>query len=388
MNICMVSRDFSYPPYGGIAAHVYELSKAIVGLGHVAHVVKVSYGSQPDSVEMIDGIAVHWIFVNSKLRGVRFAKLIAKTNVYINRLLKNESMDILHWHQLESSSLETKSATVKQIPKIFTNHSSSYLYLCETELGLIRLKFLLSHADAVISSSEELRQKTLLAWSNSDYNFCIPNGVDTSKFRPDVPPDNSLKEEYHIGDDDLIVLSPRRLAIKNGVKYLVESVSNIVDKVKDVKFLLVGDGPERENISKMIKDREISDYVIMTGGVTNDRMPSIYSLADIVVLPSLKESTSIAGLEAMASGKPLVGTNVGGIPAIIEDGKTGLLVSPRNSKDLGKAITRLLVDKELRLGMGAKARKKAEREFSWSMIAQKILDVYSSMIKTRGRRIK
>ncbi len=380
MNICMVSGDFSYPPYGGVAAHIYELSKVLVKLGHTVDVVNPSYGAHPDSVEGIDGITVHWLRVSKKMLGVSFAQLIVKSSMYINRLLRDHNIDILHWHDLRYGSLATKFVKVGEIPRIFTNHSSMYLRDCETRVGLRSLKFLLSHADAVISPSEELRDKTLLAWDNRDYSFYIPNGVDTDKFRPDLSIDDSLRKKYDLGHDNPVVLCPRRLEPKNGVKYLAESVSDVVKEVAEVRFLIVGEGSEEHLIARILSHTGNEHHAVMAGMVTNDKMPSIYAIADIVVLPSLKEATSIAGLEAMASGKPLVGTRVGGIPALIEDEITGLLVPPANSAELGKAITRLLVNKQLRLTMAAKARQKAIEEFSWSMSAQKTLRVYEKII--------
>lgn len=387
MNICMVSGDFSYPPYGGVAAHIYELSKALVNSGHTVDVVNPSYGAHPDSVEGIDGITVHWLRVSKKMLGVSFAQLIVKSSMYISRLLQDHNIDILHWHDLRCGSLATKFVKVGEIPRIFTNHSSMYLHSCETRVGLRQLKLLLSHANAVISPSEELRDKTLLAWDNRDYSFYIPNGVDADKFRPDLSIDDSLRKKYNLGYDSPIVLCPRRLEPKNGVKYLAESVSEVVNEVPEARFLIVGEGTEERTVSRILSDSGTAHHVTMAGMVTNDKMPSIYSLADIVVLPSLEEATSIAGLESMASGKPLVGTRVGGIPAIIEDGETGLLVPPANSSELARAISRLLLDRELRLSMGTRARKRVLKEFSWQTIVEKTLNVYQGILGDRGQGV-
>lgn len=380
MNVCMVSGDFSYPPYGGIAAHIYELSKSLVALGHTVHIVKPSYGAHPDSVREIDGIAMHSIFALKKISGASFGHLIAKTSNYISDLLRTEHIDVLHWHEFKYSSLATKFARSVRVPRIFTNHSSTYLRLCESASGLLLLRFLLSHADGVISPSEELRDKTLLAWNNGGCNFYIPNGVDTRKFDQNIAVDESLRGRFGLESADLVVLCPRRLDPKNGIKYLIESASSVIRTIPKARFLIVGDGPERDNLSSMVADRGLEGSVIMPGGVTNDRMPSIYALAHIVALPSLREATSIAGLEAMACGKPLVGANVGGIPAIIQDGETGFIVPPKNSVALAESIKRLLLDTQLRLTMGSNARKKVEREFSWAIIAQKTFDAYKTMI--------
>ena len=105
-------------------------------------------------------------------------------------------------------------------------------------------------------------------------------------------------------------------------------------------------------------------------------MPKLYNASDICVLPSLMEATSIAGLEAMASGLPIVGTHVGGIPDIVKDGKTGLLVEPRNAKALAASINKLCLDTELLGSMGRDARTFCVESFDWDIIAEKTEAVY------------
>ena len=131
----------------------------------------------------------------------------------------------------------------------------------------------------------------------------------------------------------------------------------------------------------------IADSVIFAGRMPNLEMPKYYAASDIVVLPSLKEATSIAGLEAMACGKPLVGANVGGIPQIIADGETGILVPPKNSESLSCAIVSLLIDDEKRTTIGLNARKRAENEFSWQVIARKTQKVYNKIVRSREQSL-
>ena len=143
-----------------------------------------------------------------------------------------------------------------------------------------------------------------------------------------------------------------------------------------MKCLIAGDGAEMGKFSQEVIRLAIADKVIFAGRVPNTEMPKYYAASDVVVLPSLKEATSIAGLEAMATGKPLVGTNVGGIPQIITDGETGILVPPRNPDELAHAIVFLLNDDGKRAAMGLNARKRAESEFSWQIIAGKTQNIY------------
>jgi glycosyltransferase involved in cell wall biosynthesis len=112
-------------------------------------------------------------------------------------------------------------------------------------------------------------------------------------------------------------------------------------------------------------------------------MPDLYRAADLSVLPSLAEATSIAGLEAMATGLPLVGTDVGGIPIIIEDKATGLIVSPRDPNAMAKALGQLIADADVRRRMGAAARAKVQREFTWPVIVEKTVEVYRAVLAAR-----
>jgi len=113
-------------------------------------------------------------------------------------------------------------------------------------------------------------------------------------------------------------------------------------------------------------------------------MPGFYGISDIVVLPSLKEATSISGLEAMATGKPLVGTKVGGIPMLIDNEQTGILVSPKDPHALSEAIIDLLKNNEKRKTMGINARKKVINEFDWKKtIAPRTIEIYKKIIDSK-----
>jgi glycosyltransferase involved in cell wall biosynthesis len=120
--------------------------------------------------------------------------------------------------------------------------------------------------------------------------------------------------------------------------------------------------------------------VIFAGNHDNDSLPAFYADADIVAIPSLKEATSIAGLEAMASARAVVATNVGGLPEIIEDGVSGLLVPPRDPEALSVAIKRLLEMPELRKQLGLAARSSVERKFTWEQVANETTRAYERAI--------
>jgi glycosyltransferase involved in cell wall biosynthesis len=115
----------------------------------------------------------------------------------------------------------------------------------------------------------------------------------------------------------------------------------------------------------------VLDRCVFLGSVPQERMPEVYRGADVAVLPSLREATSIAGLEAMATGLPIVGTNVGGIPEIVQDGISGLLVPPGEPVAMAEALKTMIQNATLRHSCGQAGRERVEQDFSWAAIARR-----------------
>jgi glycosyltransferase involved in cell wall biosynthesis len=238
-------------------------------------------------------------------------------------------------------------------------------------------------SDHVCTPSAELKNSVIRIGLNPKHVSYIPNGVDIEKFN--VHNTNELKKIYNLTNEK-IVTCPRRLESKNGVEYFVKSIPEIVKNVRNVKFFIIGNS-NNEMFLKLVNDTikfRVEDYVIFTDTIPNNEMPNYYGISDIVILPSLKEATSIAGLEAMASGIPIIGTNVGGIPQIIDNGKTGYLVPPKDPHNLAKTIIHLLNNEVEMITMGLNARKKAQNEFSWEIISNKFLKMYKKNLQKKS----
>ena len=380
MKICMLSTDFP-PNTGGIAAHVYELSKALVKEGNNVFVLTGKKNFNDKKYEEIDGIKVcRTYFPRVRLLWI----LVYALPVWLKLrwLIKNKDIDIIHHHNVFADALIAKFTS--KVSKVQTEHSSSFLEARETGKHKRLHRWLLSNTDYVIGPSQELVDAIVGIGVNRANASFIPNGVDTEKFNPRLRGDE-IKEKHGIKSDEKVILCPRRLALKNGVYYFVKAIPCIIERSGNVKCLIVGDGPEMAKLKSQASElgTAVADSAIFAGSVPNSEMPKYYAASDIVVLPSLREATSIAGLEAMATGKPLVGTNVGGIPQIIADGKTGILVPPRNPEELAYAIVSLLNDDGKRAAMGLNARKKAESEFSWQIIARRTQNIYDEAAESK-----
>lgn len=378
MNICIMCQDFP-PLIGGITAHVYELSKALVKQGNEVHAIVPRYPYNLKWEENLDGIHVHRVF--------QIRKRFLSGNLYIpfaiaklRHVIKNYDIDVVHYHSSYPESIVTKY--IKDVPVIFTAHESGFLEMASKEQFKNKMKNRLSHPDIIIGPSQELAHVPTKFGVTENKTVFISNGVDIDKFSPGIK-GNRIREKYKIKDHEVIVLCPRRLAPKNGVIYLVKAIPQIIAINENIKFMIVGEGgfkKERTEMEDLLTDISLRNKVIFTGDIPNHEMPEFFAASDIVVLPSLMEATSIAGLEAMASSKPLIGTTVGGIPHIIEDNVTGILVPPRNSEALASSILFLVQNEDQREFMGLNARKKAEAEFSWDIIAKKTLQVYERLL--------
>ena len=378
MKICMVSFDF-LPNPGGVASHVFEISRALVKEGHSVCVIAATYDPQSRREEL-GGFTVYRVPV-PRIRKVRAAIFATRAAGLLRKLSRSKEFDVIHWHNILPDSLVTKIGKAKA--RIFTNHTSGFLQIYDRGRWGFVYRWLLDHADAMIAPSKELAEKSTFLTRRPV--FYIPNGVDPERFSPSLQGADKIRSRYGIGRQDLIVLCPRRFVPKNGVVYLAEALPLILQVVRNVVVIFAGGGfpSEQQKVKEIVRRNEADPHAIFTGTIPNSEMPAFYQAADVVVLPSLMEATSLAGLEAKASGCPIVGTTVGGIPEIVSDGVDGILVPPRDPKALASAIVKLSKDGTLRAEMGRVARNEALKRFTWSIIAKRTVQVYEAVLGDR-----
>ncbi|SFF84514.1 glycosyltransferase family 4 protein [Neptunomonas qingdaonensis] len=358
MKIAIISVDFA-PNVGGVAAHVVELGKALVTLGHEVHVLTLPIADKQESLETWQGMIVH----RPRLPKLKpFYTFCMK--FWLKSFLKKHPVDIIHVHGMRP--LEATKGL--NIPVLFTNHTSGYLRRIEKGPKVhAELAQRLAHICHVLAPSEELCEATRIVGFTKPVDF-IPNGVDVTRFTP-----ASIRPERPV-----TILLARRLVDKNGVTVYAEAVSAL--KGLDVQLVFAGNGAERAKVESILKSNGMFEKSTFLGDVSNQDMPDVYRSADISVLPSFMEATSITGLESMACGLPLIGTRVGGIPTLITEGETGLLVPPGDPDALGEALVHLASNASLRKEMGLKARTKTEQQFSWLQIAERTATIYRQYI--------
>ena len=407
--------SFFLPTIGGVENHVYNLCKALQKKGHHVVVVHTCFDIQPQDgknihVENVEGIethrlylgvtqaGVHWgkmpvleSYVNGFLRKARPIVYSKRIAAYIKKIDQEHHFDLIHQHDFISNLFTTKILS-KSIPLVLTNHTGEYLLLNKHLYTSWLLPWLLSHVSYMMGPSHELCDAPFLAKQGKV--AYIANGVNLTEFKAlDAEKKNDLRKALSIDPDFDIVLCARRWAPTKGVLYLVQAIKTVMEKCPKVHFLISGNDyygyPAYRNlILGTIEKEKLQDYITLLGDIPHDQIGKYYQIADIIALPSLMEATSLSGLEAMACGKPLLGTDVGGIPEIIDNGVTGYLVPAKDPAALAKAIIAMLSDKERLARMGQKARMKAEKEFSWDVVAMKNEKVYESVLSQRADTMK
>jgi glycosyltransferase involved in cell wall biosynthesis len=207
----------------------------------------------------------------------------------------------------------------------------------------------------------------------------VPNGVDIDKFKP--MDTKGVRQQFGLSNDPC-VLFVGSLIPRKGLPFLVEAAKKIVKNNANTKFLIVGDGPLRNQLSDSLDTANLSDNFKFIGNLKDDVLPLVYNCADVFVLPSIQEGQGIVLLEAQASSKPVVAFDIGGVNETVQNKETGFLVNRGNVDALADALLKLLTDKALREKMGSNGRKFVSENYTWDICAQKMLRVYNEALKT------
>ena len=233
-------------------------------------------------------------------------------------------------------------------------------------------------ADKVLSVSEDLKLHIVNLGISKDKVSVVPNGVDIEKFKPAGK--EYARNMLNLPQDKKIVLFVGALKKIKGVDYLIEAAKNFLDT--NIRLYMVGrDDGMKKSLEKRAHELEIGNYIKFTGPLNHEDIPLWFSASDILVLPSLSEGRPNVVLEAFACEVPVVATNVGGIPELIINGKTGYLVPAKNPKELSEKVNNLLGNRDLRIKMGKLGRRTIiQRGLTWETHAKKTIKIYSKLL--------
>ena len=227
-----------------------------------------------------------------------------------------------------------------------------------------------------VSISQEIANTVRAVYGRGIYSPVIYNGIPTMRFISSAGQDNVEKKE-------VVLLHVGRFAPQKNHLLLVEAFALAVKEYPKMRLWLVGDGPLRPAVEKTVVEMRLEGKVFFLG--IRDDVPKLLADSDLFVLSSDYEGVPLTVLEAMAAGKPVVATGVGGVPELVEDGVTGILVPPCNPEALAKGILRLAKDSDLRQRMGKAAQERALERFDIARTAREYEALYLRLLKECGQ---
>jgi glycosyltransferase involved in cell wall biosynthesis len=295
----------------------------------------------------------------------------------LRRTIREERADLVHTTALKSHLLGGFAAKLAGRPLVW--HVRDILAEPAARKWLLQAArltnpYVIAISEAVAAQFDPLRDRLRLR--------VIHNGIPLDKFCPG-PPSETLQRELGLQEEDQVVLAVGRLTPWKGHKTLLEAMRLVREGHPRVKLLVVGavtfwEEAYGQELRLKAQAEGVADIVQWLGFRYD--VAEILRLSDVFVLPSLNEPFGRAVVEAMASGKPVIGTRSGGVPEVVEDGESGLLVQPHHAPELAQAIVRLLNDRDLAREMGLAGYRRANRYFDIKRVAREVQEVYQEML--------
>lgn len=304
---------------------------------------------------------------------------------FISKLAKRYEVDLIHAH---FACIEGFAAMLArnnvQKPLVLTLHGFDILTEPSVDYGIrlekmydAMVRRVLEKADIVFGASRFVCTEALNAGCNRKRLIYLPNGVDLKRFSPDI--DGSPVKGRFAVNNRPVIFTLRGHFPQYGIEYLIRAAPHVLRDVPRAMFIIGGDGALRSYHEHLAEELGVGRHILFIGRIPPKEVPYYLAACDIVVVPSVIEAFGLVTVEAMACGKPVVGSNVGGIPEVIKDGVTGYLVEPRDPEDIAEKIVYLLENKDLAKKMGENGRKRTEKNFNMERRIDKILAIYSEL---------
>ncbi len=364
------------PFTGGAEKHIHLLAKKLIKDGyHVRLVCSNSKKLDPWCSEMKkDGIQIIRLKVSHKHDPRHYLQL--------KKILQKETPDLLHLHLWNPGSCRYAfwAGMKKNVPIVTTEHDPFLLTGLKKN---IKRRALSRTSHSITVSEANLKQ--MLAWYPQLKNkvSVIHNGIDLEAFEKELFHFSTQEKQkirsqlFGAGPDDTVLLTIAALHPRKGLKYLLRAMKKIAEQKNNTKLVIVGEGPEKNDLIKLSEKLKIREKVKFLGHQEN--IPKLLKSSDLFVLPSVKEAFGLVLLEAMAAQLPVVATKVGGIPEIVDDRKTGFLVQPKDYDALAQTILALLNNRPLMEKLAFLGHHKV-KQFDIRTMVEKTKKVYHNVL--------
>lgn len=363
MKIAIIVNSFPPNNIGGTQCATYYMAKYLAQRGHEVHVITSVEGNLVERTTE-NGFDIHRL----PWRRARFANKIVFGAEIVKEIIQIRP-DVIHVQDLIMAAPALLIKRIYKIPYAVWGQGND-VYQPDWFSKLTR-NIMMQHANAVLALTDDM--KRIMQDICMREIYVVPNGIDLKRFKPSLVRKKERKTKK--------IIFVGRLHPEKGIKYLIEAMPIVLQEMENTELLIVGDGIERSRLEEIIETQGINDQIMFTGALQQKKIPEIMYDADVFVIPSLSESFGIVIIEAMAAGLPIIATNVGGIPFIIDEGFNGYLINPKRSDEIANKILFLLQNDKEREIISANNQKKALM-FSWDMVAKKLENIYLSMLKT------
>ena len=390
-DLCVMMFTWEFPPrvIGGISPHVYHLSKSLAKNGVKVYVITCEFPGAPQH-EVIDGVEV--LRIDSyKNPSPDFATWVYLMNVNMQKeaaaLVRSldGKVDVFHAHDWLVATAGIGLKHVFRRPFFATIHSTEVGRRNGIHLDYERMiheteAWLTYEAWKVICCSDYMVSHVRWAFGLPvDKLMMIPNGVDTEAYARYERSDLSQFRRKFALPEEKIVLYVGRLVYEKGIHVLVNAVPKVLEKV-NAKFVIVGNGYMKEQLSNIVNGLGLSHKVLFTGFVDDDTLRKLQTCADVCVVPSLFEPFGIVALEAMAAKTPIVVSDIGGLSEIVEHDVSGVKVYANDPDSLAWGIKRVLTDDGYANWIRTNAYRTVREKYYWDNIAHQTKGIYETVL--------
>ncbi|MEO0949097.1 MAG: glycosyltransferase [Cyanobacteria bacterium J06641_5] len=310
---------------------------------------------------------------------------------------------LVHSHYWLSGWVGLKIQTCWGLPLVHTYHSLGAVKYraveAVPEIAATRLQVeraCLEEAHCVVATSPQERELLRSLVSAEGHIETIPCGTDVTRFGRWTRAE--ARAQLGIDPNAAVVAYIGRFDPRKGIEVLVRAAAQLrqQEEFGDRLLVLIGggstpgrsDGDERERIEKLVVELNLTEQVQFTGRISDDDLPAYYAAADICAVPSFYEPFGLVAIEAMASGTPVVASNVGGLQFTVVPEETGLLVPPKDELALVRAIARILQDPDWGQRLGANGRARVAAKFAWDGVARQLGELYRDLLQARSRNMQ
>lgn len=363
MKILMLTTHFNC---GGIASYILNLSKGLNGSGNNVYVAS----SGGDSLGKLEGLHIPHFTIPIRTKCEVSPKVLAAA-LKLAKYVKDNQIDVIHSHTRVTQVLGCLLSRFTGLPHVATCHGFF-------KSRLFRRVFS-CWGTRVIAISEAVKEHLTGDLGVTQEKIrVVYNGVDVKAFS-DVnnTQASGAKDRFGLKDGPVIGIIARLSDVK-GHMYLIEAMPQVLSELPEAQLFIVGEGRERGRLDKIISKLGLKEKTVIMPSVANTS--EVLAAMDMFVMPSLQEGLGLALMEAMAAGLPIAASNIGGIPALIKNAETGLLVEPKDTAGLARAIIFLLKNRDKAYLMAHKARDFVRENFPLEKMARETENVYKECV--------